>query len=425
MHEELDIESILDGVLSDEPTPAPVPKKAPTQGVITSKAPQPGASKAPVPGSAKGHKPVARVQAKVEPEPEEEEAAEPTEASSEAESQPVFTDTRARNLPQIAMPTFIPDDLAAAFDIRNFASIVVLNTGRWHAKVKDRRAAKDAALANDADENAFDAQKRLLVGADEKLKKIHKVIDAARIRHYEMTLPWTTTGLNDVGRRTGGRLLPNTLFFEYTKEMAGFKHEMQAALDDFVPEYPSLVDKAKGKLGKRFDPREYPNADAIRSHFVLSFDFQPIPQGADFKGLPDQQLAALARHINANTQKMMENAMQDVWLRLRDAVAKMAERLSAPDKLFHYTLVDNVRSIATLLNHLNVTSDARIENVRKLVEKNLCPHDVKDLRENSVLRTQVAAQAQTVLDAMDSDSASIAHVQAAPASKAPKAAKKK
>lgn len=317
----------------------------------------------------------------------------------------IFTDSDEREegaqVQPLKMPTFTADDFAETMDIRNFATLVTLNTARWHAKVKDRQAAKSAAAANDADEGAFEVRKRLLVGADSLLKAVHKAIDEARAAHYEMTLPWSTTSMHDVGRRTGGRLLPNTLFVEYTTVMAQKKQQMQEALAKFIPAYPQLVEEAKKKLGKRFDAREYPNASSIASHFNLSFDFQPIPKGDDFKGLPQAQLDALAAKINENTRIMAENAMQEVWMRLYDVVSKMAERLSSPDKLFHNTLVQNVRDTARLLAHLNVTHDARVEALRKKVEKYLCQHEPKVLRENPVIRAQVAAHAQSIIEEMN------------------------
>lgn len=317
----------------------------------------------------------------------------------------IFADSADREegaqVSAIKMPTFTADDFAATMDIRNFATLVTLNTARWHAKVKDRQASKDAATMGEADENSFETRKRLLVGADTMLKTIHKAIDEARAAHYEMTLPWTTTSMQDIGRRTGGRLLPNTLFVEYTTVMAQKKQQMLDALNKFEPAYPALVETARQKLGKRFDAREYPNVSSIRSHFDLSFDFQPIPKGDDFKGLPTAQLQALAAKINDNTQKQAEHAMQEVWVRLHEAVSRMAERLSSPDKLFHNTLVQNVRDVARLLAHLNVTQDAKVEALRKKVEKHLCQHDPKVLRENPTIRTQVAAHAASIIQEMD------------------------
>lgn len=303
-------------------------------------------------------------------------------------------------LPPIPVPSFTTDEIAATLDLRNFATMTTLNTKRWHARVKDRKVGHDIAVANDADEDAFETRKKLLAGADELLKAIHKAIDNARAKYYEMTLPWTTTGLEDVGRRSGARIMPNTQFFEFITEMGRCKAEMEAALDKFVPAYPMLIQEAQKKLGKRFDITEYPHESVIRSHFALSFDFQPIPQGHDFKGLPDAQCKALANALQSKTKQMLENAMQDLWVRAGEAVGRMAERLSHPDKLFHYTLVDNVRSVANQLKHLNVTGDPRVTSLQQFIETYLCKHDVDELRKNPTLRAQVGAHAQDAVEKM-------------------------
>jgi hypothetical protein len=309
-------------------------------------------------------------------------------------------DTTDYTLPPLPMPNFTSEELAHTLDLRNFATMATLHTKRWHAKVKDRKSGHDIAVANDADETAFETRKRLLAGADTELKAIHKAIDTARAKYYGMTLPWTTTGLDDVGRRSGARIMPNTQFFEFVTEMGNCKAEMVAALDKFVPLYPQLVQEARKKLGRRFDQTEYPPAEAIRSYFDLTFDFMPIPEGGDFKGLPQQQCDALANALASKTRTMVENAMQDLWKRAHEAIGRMAERLSHPDKLFHYTLVDNVRQVSNQLKHLNVTDDPRIRDLQQYVEQYLTKHEVDDLRKNPVLRAQIGAYAQDAMEKM-------------------------
>lgn len=301
---------------------------------------------------------------------------------------------------RISFPKFEVKDFAAAADMRNFATLVTLNTSRWHAKVKDKKASESAARANDADPKAFETRKHLLGGANDKLKAVHRAIDEARAAHYEMTVPFTTTSIDDTGRRTGGRLLPNTLFDEYITIMARHQKAMKDALNEFIPEYPQMIEEAKSKLGNRFDPAEYPNADSIRHRFDLSFDFAPIPAGDDFKGLAATQLNALARKLNESLEQKVEYAMQDLWCRMHDVVSKMAERLSSPDKTFHNTLVQNVRDVARLAGHLNVIGDGKVEEIRKLMEEHLCQHEPKDLREKPLLRQQVAAHACDILERM-------------------------
>jgi len=301
----------------------------------------------------------------------------------------------------VAMPTFTTDEIAESLDIRNFATLVTLNTARWHAKVKDHTAAKAAADASGAKADAFDARKKLLAGCDSKLKQVHKAIDAARTEHYRLTMPWSTVGVNDVGKRTGGRLMPNTLFMEYTTAMAKAKAEMDRLVTAFVKDYPSLLSIAQQNLGSAFDPVQYPNPSSIASHFRLSFDFNPIPVGTDFKGLQDAQVQKLGTALNAKTRTMLENAMQDAWKQLYETVQLAATRLTTPKAMFHSTLIEKLRDQAKILTHLNATKDKRIEDVRTLVENALTKHDAKDIRKDEALRKRLGESAAEIVRHME------------------------
>lgn len=301
---------------------------------------------------------------------------------------------------QIKLPQFTTDDLMQELDIRNFGTLVSLTTMRWHAKVKDRSAAVNAAHATGADKDAYEARKRLLVGADTKLKAVHAAIDAARTEHYRMTLPWSTVGVNDHGKRSGPRLLPNTLFFEYTKMMAKFNQDMLTALNDFVAAYPSLIALAQQKLGSAFDYSEYPKPSQIRNYFGMDFEFAPIPVGQDFGNVQLQQAEKLAAAVNRRTRQSLENAMQDAWKRLLDDLNHAYKCFGNPDSKFHYTLVDKLKEHVNTLSHLNVTSDPRLENIRAKIEKNLARYDIKDIREDDALRARLAKHTKEILDLM-------------------------
>ena len=328
-----------------------------------------------------------------------------TTEESTFRDEPIFTDHLAceagADLPAISFPEFTRGDIADTLDIRNYATMAKLRIRKWHARVKDKRVARDTAHAEGASDQAFSVYKKLLAGAEEKLKKVHSVIDSARMRHYEMTLPWSTTGVDETGRRDGPRLLANTLFMEYVAIMGTAKMETEAALDDFVEVYPALIEVARGSLGKSFDETQYPPPSQIRDRFALDFDFQPIPTGVDFKGLPQQQIDALKSRMDHNMRQCLENAMRDVWQRLHTVVSHMAERLGDPNKTFHDTLVTNVRGEVALARHLNATGDAKLSKITQDIEESLCETDADILRKDGVRRAFVAQSARDILAAMD------------------------
>jgi hypothetical protein len=302
----------------------------------------------------------------------------------------------------LSFPTFTTEDLAVQLDIRNFAVLCKLRVRKWVGRKRDKSAAKKAESDHGSVDGTYTAYKKLFAGTEDKLKAVNSVLDGARTRHYQMTLPWSTTGLDESGRRDGPRLLPNTLFMEYITEMGQAKQTMSQRFDELRQAYPQLLTEAKRNLGSAFIALDYPSADELEQMFALDFEFNPIPEGVDFKGLPAQQAARLAEALDKSKRACMENAMRDVWARMHDVVFKMAERLDDPKKLFHDTLVSNVQETADLLRHLNATKDSNIEAIRQRIETDLCQVDAKQLRENLSRRALVARLARDILSSMDS-----------------------
>ena len=314
----------------------------------------------------------------------------------------VFTDTASRGdaLPPLVLPVFTSEEIASTIDMRNYATMIRLRMRKWTARAKDSRVARGAAKAEGATEQAFSVYKKLLAGADEKRAKVASIIDSARMRHYEMTLPWSTTGVDESGRRDGPRLLPNTLYMDYISVMAEAKRDMRIALDEFKTAYPTLIESARHALGTAFDETEYPTVESLDERFALDYDVSPIPTGVDFKGLPQQQIDALKVKMDDTIRTCLENAMQDVWSRLHTAVSKMAERLSDPEKTFHDTLVGNVREVVQLGEHLNATKNPKLSALLQRAREELCAIEPEALRKSVSLRERVANDATDILRQM-------------------------
>jgi hypothetical protein len=303
--------------------------------------------------------------------------------------------------PAIRYPTFTAEGIAAELDIRSYATLCRLRVRKWVGRKRDKTAARKAESDHGSVDGTYTAYKKLFAGTEDKLKAVNSVLDSARTRHYQMTLPWSTTGLDDSGRRDGPRLLANTLFMEYISEMGQAKQTVAAKFSELRAAYPALLVEAQRNLGSAFISAEYPTIDDLEHMFTLDFEFQPVPDGMDFKGLPAQQAQKLADALNKSRQACLENAMKDVWQRLHTVVFKMAERLEDPKKMFHDTLVTNVRETADLIEHLNATSNPNIETIRLKIKADLCRYEPSILRENVTKRSLTADLARNILSDMD------------------------
>lgn len=403
-----------------EPAPAPVVEAPVARTPLSPTEPKGGLSlddilndaedaTPPTPAPAEDETPVATQEPEVAVRAEEtqqvDEQAEVTDPVTEAADLPPVDESmwsQQVTPDRIPLPTFTSEEMMEEMDIRKFGMLVSLSTQRWHAKKRDRDAATNAATATGAKRDAFEARKRLLVGADEKLKRVHAAIDAARTYHYQTTLPWSTIGVNDHGKRSGPRLLPNKLVFEYSENMAKFENEMNEALDDFVQAYPTLIAIAQQNLGKSFKADDYPPVSMIRRYFHVDYDFQPIPKGDDImeSGLDEARVRKLATTMQQRTQQMLENAMQELWHKLHQDLTHLYERLSTPEAKFHYTLIDKMVDYSKQLELMNVTDDARISKIHGDIKQNIAKHDVKSIRDDDRLRHEVAEHAAAILGQM-------------------------
>jgi hypothetical protein len=70
-------------------------------------------------------------------------------------------------------------------------------------------------------------------------------------------------------------------------------------------------------------------------------------------------------------------------------------------KIFRDTLVSNALDLCRMLSNLNVTNDPKLEEARRKLESTLMGIDATDLREDSILRTDVKRKVDDILKSFD------------------------
>jgi hypothetical protein len=236
--------------------------------------------------------------------------------------------------------------------------------------------------------------KNLLAGADGKLKECKSAFSAVRSLHYQLTLPWVADP--HAQRQTGARLLPNLLFEKYLTAMSAQKRHAQAALDAFIADYPDAVLRAKANLGTLADA-DYPDAEQVRAAFRVAFDFEPIPSNTSFRGLPDHMLEKLSDGLRRKQDRMIQTAQTSMWEEVRARVQNIAARLDDPKTTFRNTTVEHVRDLITLLPGWNIVADPRAAEIVGDIKAMLDGLEVKDLRNDPLLRKAAAAQGQGII----------------------------
>jgi len=267
--------------------------------------------------------------------------------------------------------------------------LVELNISLWTARKLDKGVSKEVSVSKGATTSAGNYNKHLLAGS-EALAKIQQHASEIRDYHMRQTLPWSSSG--------GIRLLPMTQFFDYKQQMDEHQELFQERVNEFINNYPKIVDAMAYKLGALFDRSEYPAADEIRSKYKIGYTFLPVPEVNHFDNINTEMKKDLKEQYEKAYNDRIKFAMDSAWIRLHDTLAHMLERLQGEDKkIFRDTLVTNALELTGLLSSLNITKDPKLESARQELEKAIVGVDAQDLRENDFLRKHVANKVNEIM----------------------------
>jgi len=223
-----------------------------------------------------------------------------------------------------------------------------------------------------------------LLGNCAELDAVQKFVANSRNLHYSMTMPWSDTGM---------RLLPTAQYFKYHEQMTAIQAEYERLVEQFLQSYADEVVDAQVKLGTLFNPDEYPTVSQLRGKFGFRLSYIPLPDAGDFRiDVGNDAMDQMQTQYQEYYGRQLQNAMNDVWRRAYDALAKMSERLDYQDheskKIFRDSMVSNVLDMVELLNVCNVTGDSQMAALANRLDESLRGVTADALREDGYLRAE-------------------------------------
>jgi len=117
--------------------------------------------------------------------------------------------------------------------------------------------------------------------------------------------------------------------------------------------------------------------------------------------LSEEEQARVAHEIDENVRQSLQRGTEDLWVRLKEVVSHMVERLKEPESRFHASLVTNVFELVDLLPRLNVNQDEELNRFAGEIKDRLCGFTARDLKKNEILRVVTANDAAQILEEMD------------------------
>jgi len=201
-------------------------------------------------------------------------------------------------------------------------------------------------------------------------------------------------------------LLPMSNFVNYKKQLGELETNYEALVDKFIVAYPNLVSAAAFQLGTLFDRNEYPDENSLKKKFKFTYSFFPVPTAGDFRiDINEEAKAEIMANCNSAYQDRLNNAMREAWSRLHDCLSRMSERLTdnadGSRKIFRDSLVENGVELVTMLKHLNITQDPKLEQARRELQVAIGAHDLDSLRDNSNAREAVKMRVDSILSKFD------------------------
>jgi hypothetical protein len=232
-----------------------------------------------------------------------------------------------------------------------------------------------------------------VLGQEGKLDELRMLAGQIRQYFYKITLPWSDEGF---------RLLPANFYFDLMARMREFETSFEQGVESFLRVYPQYIEQVKPELNGLFREEDYPVAEKLRAKFGLKVEILPIPTGADFRvQMSAEEQARVSSEIEANVRGSLTRGTEDLWRRVREAVAHMVDRLNEPESRFHSSLVTNVLDIVEILPQLNVNGDADLNRFADQIKERLCNYSAQDLKKHDLLRVSTAADAANIVAEMD------------------------
>jgi hypothetical protein len=277
--------------------------------------------------------------------------------------------------------------------ITSSAVLVEMNISVWGASKLDKSVTEKVTDDARASRDAAKVSKNLMAGTYLR-KEIADFAAGCRLWHNTRTLPWADKG---------PRLLPTSLFLPYKEEVNKRRDYFNTKVDEFLREYPALVQTAFNYLGDMANKDDYPSIDELRQKFGFRLVFTPLPASGDFRlDVPAQALEEMRADYDAAFNRRVEQAMQEPWERLYKVLSDMSAKLTDEEnsevkKRYHETLITNATDLIEMLGHMNITNDPKLEAARAALAVSIRGIDIDDIKDSVAVREDVKRNVDAIL----------------------------
>lgn len=271
-----------------------------------------------------------------------------------------------------------------------------LSIGTIPATVKDITLTNDTLASHDASPDGGEWRTRLWGKRNRKYRNLTNAISQARSYLKSMTLA------SDV---RGERILKTTAFMDVKHKMKMLEERYWDMVEIFLENYDEMVAGEQLRLAKLGANVFFPTKEHIKSKFRFNLWFGGVPEGDDLIrkygfNLPLEEIKRIAADAEEKTKQQVAEAMLEAQRRVFNTVYDMATKLSKEDVKFRNSLIGNIRSLVTMLPHLNLVDDPQLKEIGNQIEEKLLGHSVIEINTDAEIRKKVADEAMAITEQM-------------------------
>lgn len=205
----------------------------------------------------------------------------------------------------------------------------------------------------------------------------------------------------------GERFLANQLIPEFTQKTDAGLIECKKWEDAFLASLHILKVRYESDGGDLSD-LPWPTLEELRSKFHVEIDVNELSDVQDVRlgGVNEEQRSRYEQEVrNTHERKIrgvIRHCSEEVETRLTSVIQKMNDfKPRDGDKkaegVFRDSLIGNVKEIAGLLEHWNITNDPAVDAVRRRLLTDIGSVNPSDLRSDENLRRKVKRNAEDIL----------------------------
>ncbi|MBN3785658.1 hypothetical protein [Burkholderia sp. Ac-20353] len=271
-------------------------------------------------------------------------------------------------------------------DLKSKVMLSSVTISTWVARRYDGKVTEEVEKSHQA-RGIGRFNKRLLPEHAPSFAEVVSIGNRIRSYYYGRTLKYDQLGV---------RLLPTMIYMETAEKLRAMKDEFDLAVSVFLTDYLDLKARARDEMNTLYNEADYPSLAELSGKFGVKLSVLPFPDASQFGvDLPNDVLTSLRTEIDQHAFASIQTANNDLVGRLYEAVSTMANRLYSSNNV-RLDVANHVRELCDLLPKLNFTEDPKLAHILTQAKTHLAAHTGADLKESSVLRSQVAAKATEI-----------------------------